>query len=151
MSMLSFLPIAANNFGGDPFGDDDLDAETASLIAMLALEDLEEAMNARKGKARANSQPTDEELAYQLQSQQYQAWLTITEDQKFAKSIGDALTADTALLDAFTISEQAAAEDRLAAQRLSRGEALPPPKAFQTRLGDPAFVMHPDPPKQSRL
>jgi hypothetical protein len=151
MSILSFLPIPANNFEDGPLVDDDLDAETASLIARLALQDLEEAINSGKGKARAGSQPTDEELAYQLQSQQYQAWLVTTEDYKIAKSISDALTADAAYLDAFVTSEEAAAEDRLAAQRLARGEPLPRPKASQTRLENPAFVMHPNPPKQSFL
>jgi len=148
--MLSFFS-PANNFGGGLLGDDDLDAETASLIATLALEDLEEAMNAQKGKARASSMLNDVDLAYQLQSQQYQAWLSVIEDQKFAKSIGVALVADAAFLDAFTTSEEAAAEDRLAAQRLFRGEPLPPPKTSQTRLEDPSFVMHPEPPKQSLL
>lgn len=143
MSLLSFPTTSV--FGGGPIVDD-LDAETASLIARLALEDLDEAINARKGKARAGFQPTDEELAYQLQSQQYKAWLTITEDYKVAKSISDALTADCDYLEAFIASEEAAAADRVAAERLARGEPLPPPTTSQTRLEDPAFVMHPEPP-----
>src|SRR5437016_6022381 len=142
MSILSLLPIPANKFGGPP-GYDDFDAETVSLIATLALE---EVINGRKGKARASSQLTDEELAYELQSQQYQSWLAIAEDYKFAKSIGDALAADAPYLNAFLASEEAAAQDRLAAESLSRGEALPPPKAAQTRLEHSAFIMHPEQP-----
>jgi len=148
---MSFPPISVTSFGGDPVLDD-LDAETASLIARLALEDLDEAINSRKGKARAGFQLTDEELAYQLQSQQYQAWLTVAEDSKFAKSIGDALTADANYLEAFIASEEAAAADRLAAERLSRGEPLPPPTTSQTKVENRAFVMHPEPPpKDSTL
>ena len=39
--------------------DDDLDVETASLIAKLALDDLADLMGSRKGKARADSLPSD--------------------------------------------------------------------------------------------
>lgn len=145
MSLLRSSRTSTIHFGGGPIVDD-IDAETASLIARLALEDLDEVINARKGKSRADFQPTDEELAYHLQSQQYQAWLTVTEDYKVAKSISDALTADGDYIEAFIASEEAAAADRLAAERLARGEPLPPPTTSQTKLEDPAFVMHPEPP-----
>ena len=123
--------------------NDELDAETAALIAKLALDDLDNVLTSRKGKARADALPSDEELAYQLQSEQFNEWLSIVEDAKLAKSIGDALVTDAAYLDALITAEEAAAEDRIAAERLSRGEALPAPKACQRRLEHPAFIMDP--------
>ena len=123
--------------------NDELDAETAALIAKLALDDLAEVLGSRKGKARADSSPSDEEIAFQLQSAQYTEFLSIAEDAKIAKSIGDALVTDAAYLDVFITVEEAAAEDRIAAQLLSRGGALPAPKACQTRLEHPAFRMDP--------
>jgi hypothetical protein len=124
--------------------NDELDVETASLIARLALEDFADIMGSRKGKARSDSLPSDNEIAYQLQSEQYDQWLSIVEDTKLAKSIGDALVTDAAYLDAFITAEDAAAEDRIAAEHLSRGEALPVPKSCQTRLEHPNFVMNPE-------
>jgi hypothetical protein len=124
---------------------DELDAETAALIAKLALEDLAEVVESRKGKARADALPSDEEIAYQLQSEQYNDFLTITQDAKLAKSIGDALVTDTAYLDAFITAEEAAAEDRVAAELLSCGRPLPAPKSCQTRLEHPDFCMDPLP------
>lgn len=124
--------------------DDELDAETAELIARLALDDLADVMNSHKGKARADSLPSDEEIAYRLQSEQYDQWLSIVADAKLAKSIGGALDTDAAYLDAFITAEEAAEEDRIAAELLSRGEALPVPKNCQTRLEHPNFSMNPE-------
>ena len=95
---------------------DEFDVETAALVAKLALNDL------------ADILPAD---------------CLPLEDAKLAKSIGDALVTDAAYLDAFITAEEAAAEDRIAAELLSRGEALPVPKSCQTRLEHPAFAMHP--------
>ena len=124
--------------------DDELDVETAALIAKLALDDLADLMDSRKGKARADSLPSDNEIAYQLQSEQYDQWLSILEDAKLAKSIEGALVTDAAYLDAYITAEEAAAEDRIAAELLSRGEALPVPKSCQTRLEHPNFIMNPE-------
>lgn len=130
-----------------PSVPDDLDFETSALIAKLALEDLDEVLNARKGKSREGSLPSDEEYAHELQREHYRQLLVITEDAKVAKSIADAVATDGAYVEALMTAELAAADDHRAAQMLSRGDRLPPPNATQTRLEDRAFVMHPDPPK----
>ena len=124
--------------------DDGLDMETATLIAKFAHDDLADVMGSRKGKACVDSLPSDDEIAYQLQIEQYDQWLSIVEDAKLAKSIEGALIADAAYLDAFITAEEAAAEDRIAAELLSRGEALPDPKSCQARLEHPSFIMNPD-------
>ena len=124
--------------------DDELDMETAALIAKLVQDDLAEIMGSRKGKARADSLPSDDEIAYQLQNEQYNQWLSIVEDAKLAKSIEGALITDAAYLDVYFTAEEAAAEDQIAAEFLSRGEALPDPKSCQTRLEHPNFIMNPE-------
>ncbi|KAF8890786.1 hypothetical protein CPB84DRAFT_1784520 [Gymnopilus junonius] len=127
------------------FIDNDLDFETSALIVKLALEDLDEVLNRRKGKSRADSPLTDEEYAHQVQYEHYRQLLAIAEDAKVAKSIADAVATDGAYVDALMTAELAAADDRRAAEMLARGEALPPPNATQSRLEDRAFIMHPDP------
>lgn len=144
--MAFFYPpiVQHSHSASSPVINDELvDAETAALIAKLALDDLAEALGSRKGKARADALPSDEEIAYQLQTEQYNEWLSIAEDAKFAKSIDDALVTDAAYLDSLITAEEAAAEDRIAAELLSRGEALPVPKSCQMRLEHPAFTMEP--------
>ena len=56
----------------------------------------------------------------------------------------DRTKSDAAYLDAFITAEAAAAEDHIAAEMLSRGEALPNPKSCQTRLEHPNFIMDPE-------
>ena len=133
----------SQNAIGSTFNDE-LDVELAALIAKLALDDLADIMGSRKGKACDDSLPSDEEIAYLLQSEQYDQWLSIMEDAKLAKSMDSALAADAAYLDAFITAEEAAVEDRVAAEHVSRGEALPVPKNCQTRLEHPNFIMNPE-------
>jgi hypothetical protein len=121
-----------------------IDLETNALIARLALEDLEASYGRRWGKSRVGSTPSDEEFALRLQAEQFQKWITMAEDAKMGNSLREASEIDAAYLEAYTISEQAAIEDRRAALALSRGEPLPPPTANQTRLEDPTFKLHPN-------
>lgn len=128
------------------FVNDAMDAETAALIAKFALDDLEEAASAGKGKSRADMPLSDEEYAYQLQSQNYQQWLTVTTDAMYAQSLDGAMATDAAFLEAAIVAEAAAAADRRVAEMLSRGEELPPQTAAQTRMEQPGFTMYPEPP-----
>ena len=82
-------------------------------------------------------------IIHKLQVKEYNEWFSIAEDARLAKSIRDALVTDAAYLDAFITAEEAATEDRIVAELLSRGEALPVPKSCQTRLEHPAFAMDP--------
>ena len=118
--------------------NDELDVETAALIANLTLDNFADLMD------NADSLPSDEAIAYLQQCEQFDQWLSITADVKLAKSIDEALVTDAAYLDPFVTAEDAAVEDRIAAELLSRGEALPVPKSCQTRLEDPNFIMNPE-------
>jgi hypothetical protein len=123
------------------FSDIDLsvvEEETAKLILKLALDDLADVLP-------ADCLPLDEdlEMVLKIQAKEYNDWFSIVQDAKLAKSIDDALATDAAYLDAFITAEEAAKEDRIAAELLSRGEALPVRKSCQTRLEDPAFSMDP--------
>jgi hypothetical protein len=115
-----------------------LNSETVALIVKLAHDDLADVLP-------ADCFPLDEELVHEIQVVEYNKWFSIAQDAKLAKSIGDALVTvtDAAYLDAFITAEEAATEDRIAAELLSRGEPLPVPKSCQIRLEDPAFVMDP--------
>ncbi|KAF9477428.1 hypothetical protein BDN70DRAFT_837862 [Pholiota conissans] len=67
----------------------------------------------------------------------------IKQDQEYAASLAAALNSDTAYLESIVAAEEAAAQDRIAAEMLARGEELPPPTAAQMRLGG-ALVTEPD-------
>ncbi|CAA7264021.1 unnamed protein product [Cyclocybe aegerita] len=128
--------------------DLDIDVETAALIAKLQLEDIEDSLSRRKGKGRARAVLSDEEYAIQVQREQYEELLTVAQDAKIAASLRGAVETDIAYIEALMLAEEAAREDRRAAEMLSRGEQLPPQKDCQIRLETPGFIMHPEPPKQ---
>ncbi|KAF4611684.1 hypothetical protein D9613_004039 [Agrocybe pediades] len=126
--------------------DVDIDAETSALIARLALEDLEESYPNRKGKSRFDAPLTDQDVAHKLQVEHYQQMLMAAEDAILAKSIAGAVQTDETYLTALIIAEEAAAQDRRAAEMLSRDERLPERTAAQVRVEQRSFVMHPPPP-----
>ncbi|EDR00737.1 uncharacterized protein LACBIDRAFT_312942 [Laccaria bicolor S238N-H82] len=119
------------------------DLETTLLIAQLARQDLDEVTQSRKGKGRADAPRSDEELAFQYQRGQLSDWLAFLEDAKLAKSIGSAIETDQNILQAFSIVEQAAADDHRAADLLSSGRTLPKPTAAQKQLEDSNFFVDP--------
>lgn len=122
--------------------ENDIDLETARLIAELHLQDLAEIEGRRKGKGREGT-TSDEEYALQLMTRELQNVVSISEDNRVAQSISKALQTDAAYLDAFVTAEQAAEADRLAAQALFNGQALPAPIPAQTRVENRDFRMEP--------
>ena len=121
--------------------NDELDSETAALIANLTLDDLDELMGSS-----GDSLPSDEAIAYLLQCEQLDQWLSTMTDTKVAKSIDSAQVTDAAAanLDTFITAEDAVVEDWIEAEFLSLDEALPDPKSSQTLLDDPSFIMDPE-------
>ena len=121
--------------------NDELDSETAALIANLTLDDLDELMGSS-----GDSLPSDEAIAYLLQCEQLDQWLSTMTDTKVAKSIDSAQVTDAAAanLDTFITAEDAVVEDWIEAEFLSLDEALPDTKSSQTRLEDPNFIMDPE-------
>lgn len=117
--------------------NDEIDAETAALIANLALDDID---NFVGSSADFLSPDSDEAIAYLLsQTEQIDQWLSSVTN---AKSSDSALDTKTASLDAFITAEEAAVvEDQIASELLSRGEALPDSKSCQTRLEDPNSII----------
>lgn len=145
MSLVS-SPFAPFMDQGGPAPDDDLDFETSSLIARLALEDLDELLQTQGHRSNISPPLADSEDILQLQREHYQQLLAIIEDARLATSIEDAVRENGSYMEALLIAEVAAADDRRAAEMLSRGEDLPPPTAAQSLLEDPHFFMHPDSP-----
>ena len=119
--------------------NDEIDVATAALIANLELDNLADLMGSH-----GDSLPSDEAIAYLLQRELFDQWLSSVADAKLAKSIDSAPVADAVYLDASITAEDAAAEDPIAAEHLSRDEVLPVPKSCQTRLEDPNFNMNPE-------
>ena len=115
------------------------DPETALLITQLQLQDTLEISQGRKGKGRADRALSDEELAFQLASEEFGSLKQMYEDYNLAKSLNDAIDQDATILEAHRVMEEAAAADRRAAELLSRGRALPEPTKAQRRLEDRTF------------
>ena len=115
------------------------DPETALLITQLQLQDTLEISQGRKGKGRVDQALSDEELAFQLASEEFGSLKQMYEAYNLAKSLNDAVDQDAAILEAHRVMEEAAAADRRAAELLSRGQALPEPTEAQRRLEDRTF------------
>lgn len=106
--------------------DNVMDADTAALIAKLALEDLHEVVSERKGESPTADAPlSDAELALQLQSESFQDWLALSEDMKYAQRLNSALGTGRTYSEAVRPTG-----DRRAVKKLSRGKAFPlnPPR-----------------------
>jgi len=95
----------------------DLVALDRHLIA-LALDDVEEVKGSRKGKGRAESGPSDEELAFMLFAQEL-------EDRQIAYSLSSALGSDAEVIAELERQEAEARRDRALAEAISRGVPLP--------------------------
>ncbi|KAG6855483.1 hypothetical protein H0H87_002210 [Tephrocybe sp. NHM501043] len=118
---------------------DALDAATSKLIAELLLEDISDISRRRKGKGRADAPLSDEELAFRMQRDIWEDTVRTVSDHAMAKSLNAAIDTDNRLLRAVSIFEQAAGDDRRAAQALSNGEPLPPLSKAQRLVEDPTF------------
>lgn len=119
----------------------DLDTATSTLFARLSLHDIDEIESSRKRKARADAPLTDEELAFQLQAEDFQNHLKVLEDHRFAESLANAIVSDQDFLRALSVVELGAQDDHAAALALSRGLALPPPSEAQQSLEDLSFPL----------
>jgi hypothetical protein len=119
------------------FLNDDIDTETAALIARLTLKDIEELDFARKGKARHDTPLDDAEVALQMQADSLHAYLKILEDFEFARSLDRALETDVEFLTAWSAVALGEQDDHQAALALSRGLPLPQPSDWQRALENP--------------
>jgi hypothetical protein len=117
----------------------DLDPATSLLFARLALRDIDEIEGSRKRKARADAPLSDEELAFQLQAEDFQNHLIALEDHRLAESLSRAIESDQDFLQTLSIVELGAQDDHAAALALSRGQVLPQVSDAQRRLGDILF------------
>lgn len=117
-----------------------IDAETALLIARLALDDIDEVEANRKGKTRADAPSSHEERAFDLQREMLENFLQLDEDYRFAKSLDHALAADQDILTIVGDLERAAEDDRRAAVALSRGLPMPPISVAQRSVEDLEYL-----------
>jgi hypothetical protein len=101
-----------------------MDDETYALIARLCLDDIDDINASGKGKSRKDAPLTDVQLALQCQAEIALGVLESTRDHHLAQSIDAALETDNASINAFTLLERIARDDREAALALSRGLPL---------------------------
>ena len=93
--------------------------EDLALAAALALQDIEEIEARRKGKAYDGRPLTDEELAFQLFTEEANSLLAFAQDAAYAASIDKALDTDRAILRMYAASEARETRDRDMAFALS--------------------------------
>ncbi|MCJ1473756.1 hypothetical protein MMC13_002407 [Lambiella insularis] len=101
-----------------------MDEETASAILAFQLEDLESIVANRKGKAREDDPPTDDELAINLQIDELRRQQANLADARMARSIGSAVQNDEAAITILDSQERRSAQDHLIACQLS-GQLAP--------------------------
>lgn len=100
----------------DPF--EQLDGDTAALILQLQSRDIEELLEASKGKGK-NGDMTDAELAVATYQEELEQRHIILNDRRMGQSITAAIISDEALLQEALTDENAAADDRALARRLA--------------------------------
>jgi hypothetical protein len=99
----------------------EVDQPTAELIVQIQLQDAISYSETSKGKSR---EPTDEELAFQLQKDQLEAVSHTLKDRRMAMSFASAVQADGRILAETQVEEESASKDRIAARQWMDGEYL---------------------------
>ncbi len=97
---------------------DRVDDATANLILQLHNRDIEELLDASKGKGR-DGEPSDADLAIATYQKELQERKTILADLYMARSLTQAVISDAALLGKSLAEEKTAMEDRALAHRLA--------------------------------
>jgi hypothetical protein len=124
---MSLIPFG-HNFADDNFllgfaGDD---VDLLSLVAALALEDIEDIQSHAKGKGRYNAGPSDADIAMQLYAEEASQLLAYSKDAALAQSMDSAISSDRRVLAELVDEEISARHDREMAVALSEGRQPPP-------------------------
>ncbi|OQE07785.1 hypothetical protein PENVUL_c012G01243 [Penicillium vulpinum] len=106
----------------------EVDQPTAELIVQIQLQDASSYSGTSKGKSR---DPTDEELAFQLQMELLEVVSHTLQDRRMAMSIAAAVQVDGRILAETQVEEESASKDRLVARQCMDGEILIPPNDFE--------------------
>jgi hypothetical protein len=111
----------------------EVDQPTAELIVQIQLQDACCYSETFKGKSR---DPTDEELAFQLQKEQLEAISHTLKDRRMAMSFAAAVQADGRILAETQVEEESASKDRLVARQWMHGEHFVEPTDSEPKTGD---------------
>ena len=103
------------------------DTDFLLLVATRSLQDVQDVTVKRKGKCKANTRSSDEELAFQLYAEEANTLLALANDAIFARSIDDALRTDREEIRRMVAEEGVAFRDRQFALTLARGQNAPEP------------------------
>ncbi|KAJ5582136.1 IBR finger domain-containing protein [Penicillium sp. DV-2018c] len=99
-----------------------LDQATADLIVQLQLEDVGLHTRNSKGKSR---DPTDEQLAFQLQNNDLESMSQLLSDRRMAMSFAAAVQADARILANSQVEEENIAKDRDIARHWTENGGFP--------------------------
>lgn len=113
-----------------------VEPDTASklLVTELMLNDIAAVQATRKGKADKNIRPSDEEIAFNLQTALLNAHICTLHDRRFASSIDRAIESDASQLRRHVRQERAEHDDHLVAVALQHGHDLPQQTGAQRML-----------------
>ncbi|KAI3056825.1 hypothetical protein CBS147353_11132 [Aspergillus niger] len=95
--------------------DPGIDQSTFDLIVQLQLQETDLYFESSKGKSR---DPTDEELAFHLQNEEWENISQYLQDRRMAMSFATAVQADGHVLAETQVEEENASKDRIIARQL---------------------------------
>jgi hypothetical protein len=101
-----------------------IDQPTLDLIVQLQLQDADLYFESSKGKSR---EPTDEDLAFHLQNEEWESISQFLEDRRMAMSFAAAVQADGQVLAESQVEEENASKDRDFARRWTDDRCIVPP------------------------
>jgi hypothetical protein len=101
-----------------------IDQPTFDLIVQLQLQDADLYFESSKGKSR---EPTDEDLAFHLQNEEWESICQFLEDRRMAMSFAAAVQADGQVLAESQVEEENASKDRDFARRWADDRRVMPP------------------------
>ena len=119
-----------------------MDGDVTQIMLALQLQDLNDELSHRRGKAPESQPLSDEELALQTQQQEIERTIAELADIRMAQSIGRAVQDDGACVVILAGDESRAATDRELACHLSGQAPLSVPQSLNLRTDDDALWLY---------
>ena len=119
-----------------------MEAEITEMILTLQIQDLNDEIQNRKGKAREDQSLSDGELALQAQQQEFERTITELADRRMARSMSLAVQDDGASVVILAGEESRAAADRELACRLSGQVSRPVPLMLNLKADNSSLSLY---------
>ncbi|GAA93207.1 hypothetical protein AKAW_11319 [Aspergillus luchuensis IFO 4308] len=122
--------------------DSGMDQPTFDLIVQLQLQETDLYFESSKGKAR---DPTDEELAFHLQNEEWGNISQYLQDRRMAMSFATAVQADGHVLAETQVEEEIASKDRILARQLTEDGSNVLPSELMSEQSDELVTLYHEP------